>query len=228
MSGSKPSGLTIAIVTGVLTILGAASGSILKSYSDIRLERTKLDSQLILNALKSDSLKERRNTLLFLVDAKLIANKETADGLKLYFEGSNPKPPPQIRPFISSGESVPLARDGENIAHKTDIDIFVCDKDNTNDKVRKMINAINNALNKSTNYGTGNLKIWDGDLYKEIPLSELKGKTTIIMDFNHGEYGERAGISSILDSVFQLPERSFVQNKGKETPWRISVVVCLK
>ena len=48
------------------------------------------------------------------------------------------------------------------------------------------------------------------------------------MDFNHGEYGERESIASILDSVSHLPESVFVQNKGKETPWRVSLIVCAK
>ncbi|SIS53824.1 hypothetical protein SAMN05421760_10258 [Neptunomonas antarctica] len=42
MSTNKPSALTIAIVTGVLTIPGTASGSIIKSFADINLERTKM------------------------------------------------------------------------------------------------------------------------------------------------------------------------------------------
>jgi hypothetical protein len=118
MSTNKPTALTIAIVTGVLTILGAASGSIIKSFADINLERTKLDSQLILNALKSDSLIERRKTLRFLVDANLIGNEATSKSLKLYFEGSNPKPPPQIQPFINSGESRDLDQAEKNLAQK--------------------------------------------------------------------------------------------------------------
>lgn len=228
MLNSKPSGLTIAIVTGILTIIGAASGSIIKSYADIALERTKLDSQLILKALKSDSLEVRRDALLFLVDANLITNENTAKGLKLYFEGSNPKSPPQIKTFIRSGDSMPLPRVGDNLAQKTDVDIFVCGKDNTNNKVKDIISKTNIVLSDSMIFGTGKLKVWDGDLYEEISLSELRGKTTIIMDFKHGEYGERKSISRILDSVPQLPERVFVENQGKVTPWRVSIVICLK
>ena len=228
MSNGKPSGLTIAVVTGVLTILGAASGSIIKSFADIRLERTKLDSQLILNALKSESLEERRGTLLFLVDAHLIANKDTVEGLKQYFEGSNPKSPPQIQPFVRSGESIPLARAGENLAQKTDVDIFVCGKDNENEKVRNIVRETNQALSKSRYFGVGNLKVWDGKLYEEISLAALKGKTTIIMDFDHGEYEERETIASVLNSVSNLPESKFVKNKGKESPWRVSIVICSK
>ncbi|MFQ3192415.1 MAG: hypothetical protein ACI936_003567 [Paraglaciecola sp.] len=239
MSTNKPSGLTIAIVTGVLTILGAASGSIVKSFADISLERTKLDSQvmlnaleldsqLILNALKSNSLKERRDTLLFLVDANLIANDDTSEGLKQYFEGINPKSPPQIQPFINSGESRDFDRAGTNLAQKTDVDIFVCGKDNTNEEISRLIQSANEALSKSMRFGIGSLKVWDRNLYEEIPLSALKGKTTIVMDFNHGEYGEKESIENILGSVPRLPEIVFVQNNGKTTPWRVSVVVCAK
>ena len=228
MSANKPSGLTIAIVTGVLTILGATSGSIIKSFSDIKLERTKLDSQLILNALKSDSLKERRDTLLFLVDAKLIANEDTSEGLKQYFEGSNPKSPPHIQPFINSGETRVLQREGKGLSNKTDIDIFVCGKDNNTVEVKDLVQSANDSLSKSMRFGVGNLKVWDGALYEEISLQELKGKTTIIMDFNHGEYADKDFIANILGGVTRLPELVFVSNKGRTTPWRVSVIVCVK
>ncbi|VAX09704.1 hypothetical protein MNBD_GAMMA26-1168 [hydrothermal vent metagenome] len=228
MSINKPSGLTIAIVTGVLTILGAASGSIIKSFSDISLERTKLDSQLILNALKSDSLEERRNTLLFLVDTNLIANKDTLEGLKLYLEGSNPKTPPHIQPFIYSGESRHLDRIGEKLAQKTDVDIFVCGKDNTNIESKKLVQNANEELSASMHFGVGNLKVWDKTLYEEIPLSALKGKTTVVMDFDHSEFGEKELLSKILDNIPRLPKSVFVKNKGKTTPWRVSVILCAK
>lgn len=226
MSTNKPSGLTIAIVTGVLTIIGAASGSIIKSFSDIKLERTKLDSQLILNALKSDSPDVRRATLLFLVDAKLIANEDTSEGLRQYFEGSNPKRPPQIQPFINSGESRTLDRAGEDLPNKTDVDIFVCGKDKTNDEVKNLVRSANKALSESMHFGVGNLKVWDGALYEEISLSSLKGKTTIIKD--PIEYKEIEFIERTLGSVTGLPKVSIVPNKGDPTPWRVSVVVCAK
>jgi len=226
MAARKPSGLTIAIVTGVLTVTGAASGSIIKSFADIKLERTKLDSQLILNALKSDSLKERRDTLLFLVDASLIANKDTSEGLKQYFEGENPKSPPHIMPFINSGESMPLERAGEKLAQKTDVDIFVCGKDKTNEEVKNLVKSANEALSKSEHFGTGKLKVWDNVLYKEISLPKLKGKTTVVMDNSLGESRERGALASILGKVSGLPNVEFMQNKGAKTPWRVSVIIC--
>lgn len=218
--------VVIAVISGVLTIAGATTGSIIKSFSDIELERAKLDSQLILNAIKEDSIEQRRESLRFLVEANLIGNQETKDGLKKYFSGSAPLSPPKITPFVGSNQSIPLNRTGQELANKTDVDIFVCGKDKNKSSAKKLVNLINTAINNYGGFGAGNLKTWENDLYKEIPLSKLTGKTTVVMDRYHPEYTERFKVATLLGAVPNLPKVVFVNNSGKVSPWRISIIVC--
>lgn len=224
MSTNKPSALTLAMVTGVLTILGATSGSILKSFSDIKVERTKLDSQLLLHALNQDSADSRRGVLKFLVEAKLIANKDTVAGLEGYLNGETEIP--QIQPFLKSGESRELVREGENLAGKTDIDIFRCGKDKTNKKINDLVASANEAIDKSGYFGRGREAVWDKNLYNEIPLKDLTGKTTVIMDFNHDEIEMKRDLERILGNVPGIPKIKTVDNTGAETAWRVSVILC--
>ena len=224
MSTNKPSALTLAIVTGALTILGATSGSILKSFSDIEVERTKLDSQLLLHALNQDSADSRKSVLKFLVDAKLIANKDTVAGLEIYLKGE--KEIPQIQPFLKSGESRELVRKGENLAEKTDIDIYRCGKDQSNKKINDLVASANEAIDKSGSFGRGREAVWDKSLYKEIPLKDLTGKTTVIMDSDHDEIKMKKELRRILGSVPGIPEIKTVDNTGAETAWRVSVILC--
>jgi hypothetical protein len=224
MSTNKPSALTLAIVTGALTILGATSGSILKSFSDIEVERTKLDSQLLLHALNQDSADSRRSVLKFLVDAKLIANKDTEAGLEIYLNGKEEIP--QIKPFLKSGESRELVRKGEDLARKTDIDIYRCGKDKTNKKINDLVASANEVIDKSGSFGRGREAVWDEDSYDEIPLKDLTGKTTVIMDFKHDEFKMKEGLEKILGDVPGIPKIKTVDNTGDETAWRVSVILC--
>jgi hypothetical protein len=72
-----------------------------------------------------------------------------------------------------------------------------------------------------SSYLTGQLvkgKIWTQD--QEVSKEQLKNKVTVIVD--DYEKGELRQMESLL-SDFSL---QVIDNPGKSTPWRISVVVC--
>jgi len=226
MSSEKSTGLWIAIVTGMLTVLGAAIGSTIKSVGDIRLERAKLDSQLILNALAPPNVEERRAALQFLVQSTLIKDEDTRRGLRKYFEGESPKAPPQLRPFIESGTSRVLTPQSQEVSKNTDVDLFVCGKDKADKRIEKQILEVHSSLRDTNHFGTSKLKVWDGGLYDEVSLAELSGSTTIIVDQKHAESNEVSRLKDIITSVTGLPPVKEVANRGILTEWRISIVIC--
>ena len=218
--------IRVAVVTGVFGIAAAFTGAAMKGYAEIKLERTKLDSQLILKALDTESVEQRRGSLEFLVEADLIDNSETKAGLRKYFEGDNPKSPPRIEPFIQSGERAVLTERTEQNASKTDISFFVCDKDKNDRGVEALITQANSALAAKGGSGAVDLKVWGDGLYDEIPLNQLTGFTTLVVDQDHPEYQEGLFLKSTLESVAGLPAVKIVPNSGAQTPWRVSIIVC--
>lgn len=214
-------GLWVTLISGFLAIAGVGA----KGVADLYLERARLDSQLIINSLGSPSMEARRESLRLLVDARLIANEETREGLKQYFEGDAPREPPQVAPFIQSGERVSLTAPTEENASRTDIDIFICGSAKTNPEARALVQDLHRTLEGSGRYGRITLKVWDGSLYDEVSESELKGAITLIYDAGHGEVGEVAGLQGLLEPVEALPVR-LVTNAGQSTPWLLSLVVC--
>lgn len=214
-------GLWVTLVSGFLAIAGVGA----KGVADLYLERARLDSQLIIGALGSPSAESRQEALRLLVDARLIANEDTRQGLKLYFEGDAPREPPQVTSFIQSGERVNLAPATPTNASRTDIDLFVCGSARTSLEAQALVENMHRTLDGTGRYGRIALKVWDGALYEELPESELKGAVTLIYDAGHGEAGELEGLRGQLAPVSGLPLRE-VPNAGPSTPWLLSLVVC--
>lgn len=225
-SEQRPLALWIAIITGLLTVLSAAVGNAIKGINDIRLEQAQLESQLILNALGSPDIEQRRASLRFLVNTNLIRDEETIKGLSGYIEGETPKDPPRWKPFIESGQSRTLTPASQEVSANTDVDLFVCGKDKGNANAETLINNIHGALAESGRFGASELKVWDRRLYDEIPLNELSGWTTIVVDENHPESNEAIQLRTIMSGINDLPPIKVVNNRGAETAWRISVVLC--
>lgn len=227
MQDEMTKSIRVAVVSGIFAVSAAFVGAAMQGYAEIKLERTKLDSKLILKALDSQSLEQRRGSLEFLVDADLIDSSATKAGLRKYFEGDNPKAPPRIEPFIQSGERKVLTERSKVNAMKTDVTFFVCDKDKNDRQVEGLIAQANSVLGATGNSGQVDLKVWGGELYKEIPLAKLKGATTIVLDQEHPEYQEHTSIKAALASVSGLPAMKIAPNAGEPTPWRVSIIVCL-
>lgn len=72
----KSTPLWIAIVSGFLSLLGAATVNILQSNAAANLERQKFESSLILKAIETGDPDAATRNLLFLLKAKLISDQE--------------------------------------------------------------------------------------------------------------------------------------------------------
>ena len=184
-------GLWAAVITGILAIAGTVVGSIIKGVSEINLEKTRLESQLILNALSVDSEEKRRASLQFLVDSSLVRDEATKTGLKKYLDGKDRTSLPQFTPLLQSGETQILTPRTKKNVQFTDIDFFLCGKDKDNRVMNELVVNASNAMRENGMFGESKGKLWEGTLYDEISLTDLKGKTTVIMDMDHPEAGER-------------------------------------
>lgn len=71
---SVSSPLTIAVMTGVLGLIGAGVANIIQLRSNLELERQKLESSLILKAIETGNPDASAKNLLFLLDMKLISD----------------------------------------------------------------------------------------------------------------------------------------------------------
>ncbi len=95
------------IIAAAFTLFGGAIGAFITAYvngrENIQLEQQKLETTLILNATKSDSLNDRINNLKFLVKAGLINDREGKIE-KLIKEGVVP-----VSPGLSSSIGLPSA-----------------------------------------------------------------------------------------------------------------------
>lgn len=218
--------IRVAVVTGVLGIVAAVIGAVVNSYAEIKLERTKLDSKLILKVLDEESIEQRKRSIEFLVDADLIDSSATKEGLKQYIGKDATKELPRIKPFIESGERQVLTERNEVNASKTDISFFVCDKDKDNQQVKTLITQANDALSAKGGAGQVDLKVWGDGLYDEIPLNQLQGYTTLVLDQDHPEYQQGPNLKSTLAGVSGLPPVKIVANSGAQTPWRVSIIIC--
>jgi hypothetical protein len=65
-------------------------------------------------------------------------------------------------------------------------------------------------------------KIWNN--YEEMPLVTLQDKLTIV--FDPYEVNEVPLIKEQLKEIQNLPAINAVPNRGKESKWRLSLIVC--
>ncbi len=210
------------ILTGAFALAGTVVGGWLEAQSKISLERTKLDSSIISLALSQKTKQERQDFLEFLVDTNLIKDDATKEGLRGYFGGPEAKSPP----FLAPETNTPLTKRTSENTQNTDIDFFVCAKDLENPDIINLARKSHAAISSAGDFGESIYKEWGGDLYKEVAEGELKGKVTVIMDFDHPEYGERQKIEKRLKSVSNQLPVFFLDNRVELSPWRVSVVFC--
>ena len=72
ISASSP--LTIAVITGILGLIGAGVANVFQTRSNLQLEREKLESSLILKAIETGNTDASAKNLLFFLDLKLISD----------------------------------------------------------------------------------------------------------------------------------------------------------
>ena len=74
-----------ALIAGIFSVVvavgGAMTGGAVKGYYDIQLARQKQYADLVLLALRSDSVEIRKQSLKFMLDARLITDPDVRSGL---------------------------------------------------------------------------------------------------------------------------------------------------
>lgn len=224
MSDGGNGAIWAAVTAGVLAILGSAIGSVFQGYSNVQLEKAQLESRLILKALEPDDPEQRRNTLRFLVNTQLIRDPDIVAGLDAYTREEAPRSLPQVR-AVGTSQQAFVPRD-EADAGKTDVDLFLCGKHSGNRTVQVLREKLAKLMIDSGRFGHIAAKIWDGALYKEIPVEQLSGRITIVADLDHPEVAVAERIASTVDALGLLDPVAVVDNPGAPSPWRISVVLC--
>ena len=68
-SKDKNQGVSAFLITGLLAILGTVTGELINGYWESALADQDFQAKLILGALESDNVKERKESLEFLVIA---------------------------------------------------------------------------------------------------------------------------------------------------------------
>jgi hypothetical protein len=108
----------------------------------------------------------------------------------------------------------------------TDFSLFVCEAAAGDPEAQRIADATLGVLEGLQARGEVSVQTWGGALYEEISLDELRGKLTIVVDRDHPERMELARIREALANRPGLPPVAVVDNRGEETPWRISLIVC--
>ena len=80
-SKDKNQGISALLITGLLAILGTVTGELIKGYWESTLADKDFQAKLILGALESDNVKERKESLEFLVTTKLITEADVVQGI---------------------------------------------------------------------------------------------------------------------------------------------------
>jgi hypothetical protein len=101
---SAASPLTLAIITGIIGLIGAGVANVLQTRSNLQLERQKFESSLMLKAIETGKPEAAAKNLLFLVKVGLIND---ASGKIATFE-SKPEDAPVLP--IAPGAVVPVPR----------------------------------------------------------------------------------------------------------------------
>lgn len=126
---------------------------------------------------------------------------------------------------LTAAPSVVISRN-QATAGFTDYSLFVCADPSSDPVAQRMTAATIRVLEGLQARGEVTAQQWGGVLYEEIPLAELRGKLTIVVDQQHPESAELPQLQDALAGQAGLPPIAVVGNRGEETPWRISLIVC--
>ena len=129
----------------------------------------------------------------------------------------------RVRLAASPGVVIPATAETRGFIDYT---VFVCADPSDERKTRETAQKIIDTLQAAGSVGEVKYLVWGPDLYGEIDLAELRDRITIIVDEDHPESASAERIRLLLDPERGFPPTRVVANRGAETPWRISLIVC--
>lgn len=222
MTETRTSQIGPLLITGLLAILGTVAGGVIQGYWENTLADKKFQTDLVMKALEAEEQASRIESLRFMIETNLIADPSIRQGLEDYLT-RKPEAVPRIQPTASYAPGVVVPSTSET-AGFTDFNVFVCSAASDSDKAKSTAAAIIDALKNDPQTGQIALKQWN--LYDEIPLAELRDKLTLVVDMNHGEAKDVPRLKHLLAGVPAVPAVQVVPNRGRASPWLISLVVC--
>ena len=74
------------LLAGVFALLGTIFGGLIEGYWDVQLAYQQLNSKLVMRALESDSSDERLAALYFMIQTKLIKDKDIGVAVTEYIK----------------------------------------------------------------------------------------------------------------------------------------------
>lgn len=132
---------------------------------------------------------------------------------------------PQISPVEQVISELQRKTLGGDSSKYTDFDIFVCQENKSDPRAANLLSRVVDVFNKEdTGVGRLRAKLWGA--YDEISYEKLKGKTTLIFDKDHPEFGQKDRVEELLGRVNELPDISLSDNEGVRSEWLISIVLC--
>ena len=201
------------LVAVVSSLLGTALGAFITGWYGLTLERQRYEYSLIQKAVETQDYRQAAIRLKFLVDTGIIRSLNANAIKKLAEENASSIPvyPPSI-PKPSTPQT----------NFFTDYTVFVCDAQWKESSAIDMAKEIINSLSSMKRVGEVKFEQWND--YSVIPLNKLQNKLTVIVDSY--ERSEVDNIKNQFQNIKNLPKIQVLDNPGKETKWRLSLIVC--
>jgi hypothetical protein len=210
------------LVAGLLAILGTVAGGVITGYLQRSLAEKEFQTGLVMKALEAEEQEARINSLRFMIETNLIADRKIRDGLEAYLE-REPETVPQFGPAVALAPGVVIPSTAQTRGFP-DYDVFVCDAA-SGEAADSLANRVVSALGTTARVGEVRRRTWSD--YEEVPLETLRNQLTIIVDADHPEASEVAHLRQQLrEAVGNSPEIQELDNRGPATGWRISIVAC--
>jgi hypothetical protein len=131
----------------------------------------------------------------------------------------------ELKARFSGGAEWVYRPSNKETAKYPDYDIFICEPAVSNSTTDRLLTSVLTTFDESKRIGSIRVKKWEN--LSEFSLQELSGKITVITDKNHDEKKDAETIiNKIMTNVKDIPPVNYQDNRGKSSPWRISIVVC--
>lgn len=201
------------LVAVASSLLGTALGAFITGWYGLTLERQRYEYSLIQKAVETQDYHQAATRLKFLVDTGIIRslNANAIRDLAEKDASSIPVYPPLIAKS-STPKTNPFP----------DYTVFVCDTQWKESSAIEMAKEIINSLSSMKRVGEVKFEQWND--YSVVPLDKLQNKFTIIVDSY--ERSEVDSIKNQVQKIKNLPPIQVLDNPGKETKWRLSLILC--